>query len=239
MSREEFEESRRRFLEKMLAAGLYSASAGGVLLPAAATAMGKIPEELPDGKSIYRLTGNATVNGKVASEGTVIKPGDEVQTGDNSELVFVVDKDAFILRENSQLIIQGSGKSVDLLNLVKGKILSVFGKKKHRILTTTVTVGIRGTGIYVESKPDVSYVCTCYGVVDIESTKDEQSKETIRSSHHDAPRYILADANRGKKIETAPFKNHTDMELMLIETLVGRSVPFRSHTGYGTPRKDY
>ena len=41
--------------------------------------------------------------------------------------------------------------------------------------------------------------------------------------HHEAPRYVLAS---GQRIRPAPFINHSDLELMLIETLVGRVTPF-------------
>ncbi len=55
--------------------------------------------------------------------------------------------------------------------------------------------------------------------------------------HHDAPRYILADAPTGEKIKSAPVINHTDEELELIESLVGRSVPFAFTGDYDSMRK--
>jgi hypothetical protein len=47
--------------------------------------------------------------------------------------------------------------------------------------------------------------------------------ETVTSTHHNA-RYILASGEQ--LIRKAPFKNHTDLELTLIEALVGRVPPF-------------
>jgi hypothetical protein len=62
----------------------------------------------------------------------------------------------------------------------------------------------------------------------------------VTSKHHDEPVYILAKPKDGKTIRKAPFINHTDQELMLIETLVGRSPPFVFPSeDYGGPRKDY
>ncbi|MBD3649286.1 MAG: hypothetical protein HUJ31_17965, partial [Pseudomonadales bacterium] len=44
--------------------------------------------------------------------------------------------------------------------------------------------------------------------------------------HHDAPRYILADPSAAQRIQPSRFKDHYDDELLLIETLVGRTTPF-------------
>lgn len=235
---DDYEHPRRRFLERMLAAGMYSLSSG-ILVPNQSFAMGKVPAQLEDGKSIYDMSGNVLVDGNGATESTIIKSNSVLETGENSHLIFAVGKDAFIMRENSRLEMTGQGFLVNTLNLLKGKLLSVFGKSSHKIKTPTVTIGIRGTGIYVESEPDLSYVCTCYGVVDLTSTKDKTSKETITSKHHDSPRYIHADGKPGQKIEPGPFINHTDIELMLIEELVGRSLPYIPGGGYDGPRRSY
>jgi len=52
-------------------------------------------------------------------------------------------------------------------------------------------------------------------------------EETVQTEHHDAPRYAVARATSGRSVREAPFKNHTDMEVGLIETLVGRSAPIQ------------
>jgi hypothetical protein len=76
-------------------------------------------------------------------------------------------------------------------------------------------------------------------VVDLASDKDETSKETIASTHHDAPRYILSGETPGRNIRSAPFINHTDLELQIIEELVGRELPYSlAGGGYNAPRKD-
>jgi len=235
---DDYEHPRRRFLETMLATGMYSLSSG-ILVPCQSLAMGKVPKILELGKSIYDLSGDVTVNGVKATESTVIKSGSTLVTGESSHLIFAVGKDAFIMRENSRLEMSGSDFIVDTLNLLKGKLLSVFGKSRHKIRTPTVTVGIRGTGIYVEADPDVSYVCTCYGTVDLTSTTDPASKTTVTATHHDDPKYIHKDGKTGKKIEPGPFINHTDLELMLIEELVGRSLPFMPGDAYDGPRRSY
>ena len=127
--------------------------------------------------------------------------------------------------------------------LLTGRLLAVMGKAPNglRIESTTATIGIRGTGVYLEADPEETYFCTCYGIADIASAKDPSSKDTVVATHHDKPLYILADPKAaGNNIRRAPFKNHTDQELMLIETLVGRTPPFVfPGQDYDAPRRDY
>lgn len=233
-------EARREFLVRALQAGVF-ALAGGILLPGIARAggLGRVPRELPAGQSIYDIRGQVLVNGKPATMQTVIGHSDHVETAKGAQLIFVVGKDAFIMRENSRLELSGDDNVlVSGLRLVSGALLSVFGKKRHHFSTPTASVGIRGTGLYVEAEEDQSYICTCYGTTDISAINDPASQETIISQHHDAPRYILAAGGNGQRIRSAPFKNHTDMELALIEALVGRTPPFNLFDeGYGSPRR--
>ena len=55
------------------------------------------------------------------------------------------------------------------LRLLTGSLLSVFGERGANqalsVNTSTATIGIRGTGIYMEAEPDLTYLCTCYGTV--------------------------------------------------------------------------
>lgn len=88
-------------------------------------------------------------------------------------------------------------------------------------------IGIRGTGIVLEVEPALTYVCTCYGVANLATADDPAINVAITSTHHDLPKYILADKSAFSKILEAPlFKNHDDQELLLTETLVGRTTPF-------------
>ena len=124
--------------------------------------------------------------------------------------------------------------------MLTGKLLSVSRNSPMRVSTATATVGIRGTGFYVESDPELSYFCTCYGATEVASSTDPLSREVIAASHHDRPVYIAKDGAEGRKIRNAPFLNHTDQELALIETLVGRRVPFVfGKDNYTAPRRTY
>lgn len=247
------ENARRAFLMRAISTGLFGMAAGsGLLLPQPAFAK---PGStlLPPGRSIFDFRGEVRIDGQQATETTRIGPNALVETGSNSFISFIIGSDAHLVRENTRVQFSGSRASVtvqeetsfiaDGLNLLTGKILSVFGRrdsgKRYNLRTTTATIGIRGTGVYTESASDHSYICTCYGAVEIGANNDERSKEEVISVHHDAPRYVAADGAAGKLITPAPMKNHTDEELMLIEELVGRVPPFSSVKGYKAPRKGY
>lgn len=228
----------RRLLIQALGAGLLAANSSSSI----ASLFGDVPKPLTRGRSIYRMRGRVLVNGQSANMSTIIKPSDTVETGDKGEIVFVVGKDAYILRAGSKLVIGPESRSgiADTLKLLAGKLLSVFAEGPRNISANNMVLGIRGTGVYIETDPEETYLCTCYGLVDLGAKSDRSSRETIKSEHHDAPRYILTKAASGKAIRKAPFKNHTDSELMLIEALVGREPPFTfPRDAYRAPRRDY
>jgi len=236
------DESRRRFLLQALAAGVFCASAS----PAAVAGFwGRKPYKLPPSKSFYSLEGEVYLNGQVATEASIVSPGDTVSSGANGRAMFVVGQDAFYLKPNSEINLEGevvdNRPVVKAFLLVSGALLTVFGRTGHQARTAQATIGIRGTGVYMESQGDRSYICTCYGTVDIASTRDTSQAQTIVSKHHDQPKYVLATPEDGEYIVPAPFINHTDTELAILETLVGRNVPFdMSDSYYGPPkRSDY
>ena len=50
------------------------------------------------------------------------------------------------------------------LRVVTGAVLSVFSPGESKTLrTSTATIGIRGTAVYLEAEESRTYVCTCYG----------------------------------------------------------------------------
>ena len=242
--KDEIDDPRRQILVQALTAGLL----GSALTPAQAITFGIFgskPTKLPDTQSIYGLSGQVTVNDEAATLQTRIKPGDTVQTARNSEIVFVVNSHSMILRSESKLIIEQPDNSIASaviggLRMLTGKLLSVSRNSNMRVTSSTATIGIRGTGFYIEADPERTYFCTCYGVTDIEASADPQSRETVAATRHDRPLYIVADGSAGNNIRNAPFINHTDQELSLIETLVGRKTPFVfSGTTYTGPRRTY
>src|SRR5262245_6633622 len=259
-------ESRRQFLVRALSLG-WIAGGMGWNSTALASLFGKLPGKLPANRSIFEMKGEVLVNGQPATEKTIITPSDKVSTGANSYVIAAVGANSFILRDKSVLDLGGTNPLKQVMRLVTGKFLGVFGKlagKQSLSLNTPVaTIGIRGTGVYAESDPEKTYLCTCYGTTalaagadydfDLEAqglgaAKDRKKKvddrpvelAQVTAQHHDAPKYILAAPDNGKRITAPPFINHTDLELMTLEALVGRKVPFGlPATEYESPRRDY
>jgi len=179
-------------------------------------------------KGIYRIRGDVRVNGMPARQGEDVRAGAVVTTGAASEAVFVAGKDAFLVRENSRVEVQGAAGSLLLtgLRIVSGAVLSVFSPGEARtVRTPTATIGIRGTGAYVEALADRSYVCICYGEAEIASSMDPSVRETILTAHHEQPRYVMG-KGAPRMLMVAPVINHTDIELEFLESLVGRLPPF-------------
>lgn len=208
---------------------------------------GSRPSKLPPGQSIYRLTGKVTVNATPATLQTQVRPGDTIETGPDSEIVFVIGGHSMLLRAQSRLVIVapprtegGATLVLSGLRLLTGAVLSVSRTSPMRVETANASIGIRGTGWYAEAQPDVTYFCTCYGVADIGARDDPASRQTVQAKHHDRPLYVVSDAPAGQRVRNAPFINHTDQELMLIETLVGRTPPFVfPRDEYKGPRPGY
>lgn len=240
---EEADDPRRRWLIQALSAGMLGANIAGANAQVA-NIFGSRPGRLPAGQSIYRISGSATVNDKPADLQTKVSPGDVVKTSKDSEMVFVVNTQAMILRGNSNVVIEAEKKAESIftsgLRLLTGALLSVSRNQPMRVRTPTATVGIRGTGFYLEAEEDKTYFCTCYGVTDVNSNADPESKETIMAKQHDRPVYIVNDGGKGKNVRNAPFINHTDLELAMIEALVGRTPPFVfGKDAYTAPRRNY
>jgi hypothetical protein len=212
--------SRRAWLARMAAGS--AALASGMAQLRHALALGTVEP------GVARVRGDARINGKPAQRGMEVKPGDVITTGPDAELVVVVGRDAFLVRAQSRIEFNG-GQShllVASLRVVTGALLSVFEPDRPKqIRTPTATIGIRGTAVYVELEPSRTYVCTCYGEAELTPVDDPSAAETVRTRHHDEPRYIYP---RGmpRRMEKAPVINHTDAELGMLEGLVGRTVPF-------------
>ena len=175
-------------------------------------------------KGVYRVVGQARINGAPARRGMEVKAGDVVTTGAGGQIVFVVNRDAFLMRAGSRLEVGGA--AADVFRIVTGALLSVYQPRVRKTLHAhTATIGIRGTGIYVESAADKTYVCTCYGEAEIVPLDDPGAAETVRTRHHEQPRYVLP-KGAPQMMMKAPVINHSDAELEMLESLVGRSVPF-------------
>jgi hypothetical protein len=220
------DQKRRDHLIKILSLGAFGMVAHS---PAHAWLWSSGAKKVEDDKSIYSLQGEVKVNGRVADLDTRIGSGDSVTTQDESEVIFVVGGDSFIMRSNSEMTIEGAGFFIDTLRMISGSVLSVFAQRSPgqaiAVESSTATIGIRGTGVYMEMEPDLTYVCTCYGQVALASSVDPNDAQVITTTNHDEPRYITSKSAGGTRIRKAPVKNHSDTELKLLEAIVGRKVP--------------
>ena len=222
---------RRRLLKALAAAGLFG-PAGISGLIGNALAKGNAPVA----PGLHKLRGTVSVNGKPAREGQLVGAGDTVVTGPGSEAIYVIGQDAFLQRESSTVNF-GADVALNLMRVVTGKLLSVFGKGARTIQVSTATIGIRGTGCYIEDEGSGAtartYFCLCYGDVELTPSAAPQEAERYSTTHHDKPMYIHNDMKMPKMMVPAGVINHSDDELKLLEALVGRWPPFY---GQGGPR---
>jgi len=218
----------RRNLLKLAAAGaLAGIGCNGLVRQALAAGSGPTRKQ-----GIYKLDGEATFNGQRLKVGDVPSLPLTVITGPKTLLVFVLGADAYLVRANSHLVLTGNDAKapsrVSEIKLLAGKLLSVFDKGERRLSTTTAVAGIRGTGIYLESAADRSYVCLCYGHALLAPINAPERQQAFKTTHHESPRWIYPD-----RMEPAEVINHSDEELILLESLTGRVPPFYTQYGYG------
>ena len=202
---------RRRLMTAALAAG------GLLLLPSRSWA-----------GDIRDLYGDVWINRRKASKRSTVIPGDTVETGPNATIAFVVGTDAYFLKENARLELEGnrSDTVARTLRLITGGLLAVFGKSKtpRQLHTSTVTAGIRGTGIYMEAEASRTYFCTCYGAVEF-SVAGSDEKKLVMASHHKGG-WINKTASNGSHFGDPVMVGHNDDDLIGLESLVGRKPPF-------------
>ncbi|MBK8062896.1 MAG: hypothetical protein IPK29_01505 [Betaproteobacteria bacterium] len=197
------------------------ALAAGLLLPLPARAEG-----------IHQLRGDVRVNGQRIDNSAKIKAGDHVVTTATGFVVFAIGRDAFMLRERSELRLDanaGNPLLIDGLRLLTGALGAVFGKRAiggARIIAPTVTAGIRGTGVYLETRGEGTYFCTCYGTVALAANANERDRETVTTTRHNNPRLILNTPRDGQLFVPAAFETHTDAEMDMLEKCVDRRAPW-------------
>ena len=207
---------RRRWL-RLIASGALAGPAFGTLVT---RAIAKGDKPLPP--AIHHLEGTAKVNGRDAAVGTPVALGDRVSTGARSRAVVVVGTEAFLLRDNTAIEVRGASGVLSELSVASGKVLSVFAKKPVSIKAASATVGIRGTGCYIEMDPDSVYFCLCYGEAQVEGPGG--ASRNVKTTHHEQPLFLRHGAQM--RMEPAGFRDHKDDELIMLENLVGREPPF-------------
>jgi len=207
--------NRRRFLSHS------AAVAGGSLLCLPAAAQGSLRE----------VAGSVRLNGIALGKFDDIRGGDTITTGADGAIWFTVGGDAYFLRPRSELrLISDRARStfVSALRLLSGAVGATFARGAARSLhTPTVTVGIRGTGVYLEVDAQETYACTCFGATDIMSGQGGDMMERVQliAGQHQARR-IFRDPQGAMRIAQAPLERHTSDEMTRLERYAGRPDPF-------------
>lgn len=180
---------------------------------------------------VQAFTGDFRLNGAPARVGQLVSPGDIATTGPGGSASIVIGRHAFLLRSDSRIeffpvYFEKEGRVSGIIKVATGALLSVFGATDKTTISTPIAqLGIRGTGCYVDSRPDRTYACVCYGQADLTAAATGQVLETVTTTYHDMPRYIFP-PGQAAQITSAPVIDHTDAELRLLESLVHRTPPF-------------
>jgi hypothetical protein len=175
---------------------------------------------------IHEIEGDVFINKNVANQSSIIQSGNRISVAYGGKLVFSMGDDSYLLQEGSSLeIASRDNVAISGLRLLTGGLLSVFGKRQTstKIYTRAATIGIRGTGVYLNSQPEKLYFCTCYGSTDLHLGHNHT--EHVHATHHTAFDVTGNTANSMKMIATEVI-GHTDDELRLLERYSGRKPLF-------------
>ncbi|MEO5367064.1 MAG: hypothetical protein H7831_12105 [Magnetococcus sp. WYHC-3] len=235
---------RRELLVRLLqwgAAGLWPWGISGCRTP---------PHQVTAG--IASLEGHARVDGLPARLGMLVRHDQTLETGADSRLALVMHQDAFLVGPSTRLRFQPAitasrplplwaqagdaplaapplaAFDVGGVILERGRVLSVFAPGNRLMRMPRMDIGIRGTGLFMQADADQDYLCLCYGSARVTPTITPDIPRDVNTRHHESPMRIEADAPH--QLVKASMLNHTDDELILLESLVGRRPPF-SHAG--------
>lgn len=198
---------------------------GFIKAAAAWTAMGGYGVAVAQQRgNIVDLRGDALINGTRLNPQQTIQTGDSIETGPNSNLVFVLGNTSFLVRQNTRMTVDRGAtlNAVSVLRMLTGAVASVWGRGSSRqIVTPTLTAGIRGTGVYTEIFPQQnfrSYFCNCYGTVDMGAGPDR----TVSQADYHQSFWGEAEAKDGRFLTPAKAINHTDEELEYLAKLINQ-----------------
>ena len=209
--------SRRNFLHG-------TAALAGALLPLPLRAQAKWGE-------VHEISGEVFLNGAPMAPNAAIQGGQTVTTGASGRVWLSIAGDAYFLRPRSELRLQSRDwreTLISTLRLVTGALGATFRPGGQRsVIAQTATIGIRGTGVYVETSPEETYACTCFGTTEMYSAASGAMMEAVRvTTENHLARRIHRDPRMGMRIVQAPFERHTNEEMAHLERLAGRPNPF-------------
>ena len=164
---------------------------------------------------VREMRGEVTLNDVPLTRSSALQAGQTLRTGADGRIWFSIGADAYFLRPASRLRLDASrpqASVIDFLRLVSGALGATFARGARRsLIAPTATIGIRGTGVYLEAAP---------GGTMMESV-------AVATENHQA-RLIHREAMSGMRIVPAAFQGHTNEEIAQLEALAGRPNPFKS-----------
>ena len=196
--------------------------------------------------NVVAMQGDALLNSQPLRRGQTIQTGDQIETGPDSNLSFVIGNAALHVRENSRITVQRGQtiNTISVLRMLTGAVVSVWGRGSSRqIVTPTLTAGIRGTGVYTEVFADQgyrSYFCNCYGTVDMAVTRER----VVSQADYHQSFWAEAEPRDGHLLTPAQAINHTDEEVEFLAALVHQQTAWqiagrkgvKDGTGYMDPQ---
>jgi len=180
---------------------------------------------------VHEVSGDVFLDERPLTAQSGIEGGQAVRTGADGRVWFSVAGDSYFLRPGSRLELRQRDwreSFIDALRLVTGAMGATFRTGAPRsVIAQTVTIGIRGTGVYVETSATQTYACTCFGITEMYSAAGGAMMEQVRvSTQNHQARRIYRDPSMGMRIVQAPFERHTNEEISRLERQVGRPNPF-------------
>ncbi len=153
------------------------------------------------------LEGTLTVNGKPAVQGTPVREGDRLKTGQGSRADVVMESDVRMrLFGKTDLVIPAESRR-NPVRLLAGRLLSIVTGRPYSVQGDTAVAGVRGTTFYVASEAgERTYICICNGELDIHDPTGREKIAQVAAEHHRGFRI-------GAAPEDAPMLGHTDDDI--------------------------
>jgi hypothetical protein len=191
---------------------------------------------MPEQGRISFITGEVLINDEKADIGDIVREGDTVRTGDDSEAdVEIRDYTIFHIKENSTVIVRNIFEK-PRIDVKKGWFLIIVRRGiPAELRTPTVLAGIRGTVFFfnVLSKNDI-YVCDCNGKVDLVDIETHRLIQRIVTSYHKA--FNVTREGAQIKINKTGLKYHHDSDILKIaERFPRETMVFRNRQKEGGP----
>jgi len=187
----------------------------------------KKEEPVQTGGRIENLFGAATVNGKPAKVGQIIKSGDLIELKPRAVCDVMLQKNLSIVRlkAGARLKIKELSEKSAGLSLERGWMAGYAVRGRDiRVHTPTAIASVRGTALCMKVvNPNNVYACTCNGKIHYDFGKN--GKATDSAAHHKAFHYVKA----GGKITRKPggMKFHGDEALNALAGKLGRKIDWK------------